>query len=757
MLNQNVDPEDIVLVTFTNQAADEMKSRLGEYLAEASVYNKSHRVRVSTIHGLMNRCFREEIKALMKFPEDVDYKLSPKLNKKLEKFVKDARNRHPHFVNNIKPIFDMVSARFSGFGINYELRNLEEKCAKAFKKGFMQYCKYCAQEGAVQFDDLELLGLCTLREQGLSRGLLKDIKYVMVDEFQDLTKIQYEICEHLSVKNGRHLCVVGDPNQSIYGFRDALPGIFERFKRDYDPRVLVLRENFRSNGHIVEFSNELLRKNQLNMSSGIDISQTAVREKRISPLYMKHDSDLGKRYVDGHTSIIGEVENIAFCIQKWTECGGKLNDVAIMARTTTNIWKTLQQVLKRKRIPFKIDRGVNLLGNKEVKKVFAYLIVALDDTDTEKFADLVKHSSDKKAKKWIKDAKVTCYKMAKEFLWRKEEKKSLEDFELFVLLEDLNKLMYKEHAPMTVVLHKLATTIYPDSYEKKGNEMVLKLVQNPYEEEVDESELEAETPAERRKEKTKKKHLKTVSALVHGLMTYWDRWILDYDSPGWRDVLLTFLHPQQDKSGIEDENGVYPQEYEEYVTMTSIHQTKGREYGFVMILGAEDGILPDFRSNGQGVESQREELRCLYVACTRAKDILLVSVIGTRHDFVRYGNPVRYRAPSKFLFKDTSSPEDSYFNHYSSLIEYDPIFNPPLLESSNHRAFERRLRQYPLTPVDVSRRNPQTPHRTTRAPSGLMTPPMSNSRSRKRDDGGEIEEPGTNPSSGKSKLRRKLF
>ena len=353
-----IDPYNILAVTFTNKAANEMKERV-EKLLDMNVKN----LWISTFHSFCARFLRREIYVLGKYRPNfiiIDEDDSLKILKeemKDKNFTLNPKDAMAYIslVKNDESLPMMSSSERSEFDTIYTL-----------------YQEHLVRENLLDFDDLISLTVYILEEYLPIREKYSQMfSYIMIDEFQDTNKQQYKLVELLTGIT-RNIFIVGDINQSIYSFRGARVENITNFKNKYKPEIIKLEKNYRSTGMILNIANDIISKN-----------------KSFVNMKLYTDNDLGRKaeYYQADTNY-GEVLHIISEIKKLKALGYSYNDMAILYRMNSLSLNFENEFIKHN-IPYIIYGGVGYYSRKEVKDIIAYLRLIVDITDDFSFKRIV--------------------------------------------------------------------------------------------------------------------------------------------------------------------------------------------------------------------------------------------------------------------------------------------------------------------------------------------------------------------------------
>lgn len=392
---KGVDPSNILLVTFSNKAAGEMKERVAKSLANLRI-TMSTEPTVATFHSLCARILRRNGVSIGIPHNFVIYDTQDQLDT-----IKDAFEILDISIKEVRP----RAAQQAISGAKNQM--IDEEMYQKYARGFTQekiakiypvYQKLLAERNALDFDDLLLKTIVLFKESKQTLSTYQErFKYIMVDEYQDTNQAQYQLTKYLAGEY-RNICIVGDFSQSIYSFRGADYKNLEKFNQDFpDSKVFKLSRNYRSTQII------------------LDAAYAIIKNNNSHPVL-----ELWTDNKKGEDIMIFEAENehreAEFIIQKIREQqkrdkSFKLSDVAILYRMNAQS-RTLEEVFLHHSVPYKLIGGVRFYERREVKDVLSYLsflsnpqdmvaLKRLQKLGKKRFADFEKYKSEFDNNKYI--------------------------------------------------------------------------------------------------------------------------------------------------------------------------------------------------------------------------------------------------------------------------------------------------------------------------------------------------------------------
>lgn len=352
LLTQGVKPENILGVTFTNKAADEMKKRVELLLGN---FFSRPRFWISTFHSACVRILRAHLKNYNFTIYDEENQLS--LVKECLKEINLALQPKTVLSNISKAKENLIKPQ------EYQTANyFEEK----IKQVYELYQTKLDENNALDFDDILMKTILLWQESPEILQLYQNrFKYILVDEYQDTNYIQYLFTKMLAQKH-KNICCVGDDDQSIYSFRGADISNILEFEKDYDNvKIIRLEENYRSTEVILTIANRVINHNLSRKGKTL-----WTKKKGGSPVITYIASD--------------EHAEASFVARKVTEMsnqGIKLNDFAVLYRVNAQS-RVLEEAFRRANIPYSLIGGISFYGRKEIKDVLAYLNIIANPQDT---------------------------------------------------------------------------------------------------------------------------------------------------------------------------------------------------------------------------------------------------------------------------------------------------------------------------------------------------------------------------------------
>ena len=553
---QGIDPNNILAITFTNKAANEMKERV-KALVEFDYYSLT----VSTFHSLCARILRREAHNI-----GYDSNFSIIDEEDQLKIINEILTEDHQDKRGSKNLLKIISAS----------KSLETKIDDPFVSQMKdKYNERLKKLNLLDFDDL----LIKVRDLFLENievleKYRKKYQFILVDEFQDTNKTQYQIVKLLAL-NHRNLFVVGDDDQSIYAFRGANYENTKLFKKDFpEHSSFTLAQNYRSTQFILDGCNRL-------------ISHNLDREKK--KLFSDNIGSESDVVVYEAYSERDEVRYVLDQIELLKNRNNEYSDFAILYRSSS-LLRNFELGLINYHIPYKVYGGISYLKRREIKDLTAYLKLIVNNNDINSFKRIVNVPP-----RGIGPTTV-------EKILQLVDKYNIT---LFEALDACASILPKSKYEVLIDFKNLIL-----EYRDKLDELELVSIYNSlltdlnYLEFLKEEDLES---FDDRKDNLNEYK----SILVHIENSKEDLPRIERLKEAFDDAILSDAYLQNAK---EDPFGV---------TVSTIHSIKGLEFDYVFLVGLEDSIFPSFRSIEEG--SMEEERRVAYVACTRAKKKLYLT------------------------------------------------------------------------------------------------------------------------------------
>ena len=587
---RGIAPSHIMAVTFTNKAANEMRSRVdaltGVELARKGLW-------IGTFHSLSGRILREQIEKLglgytsrfVIIDEDDRVRLVRQILKELDL---DPKTYEPQKI--VYRISDAKSnligpEELSDYGYSY----LEKATASVYKV----YQKRLQQGNLLDFDDLIALviRLFDARPE-VQEYYSTKFEHILVDEYQDVNKMQYELVKRLSTVHG-NVTVVGDDDQSIYAFRGANSKLILGFEKDYPGATVVkLEQNYRSTQSILDAANTLVARN---------------RTRFAKKLWTKNGAGAPVRLFEALTPE-AEANFVASTIDGLARAGADYHSIAVIYRMNSQS-RVVEEALLASGIPYQIVGGPRFYERQEVRDVLAYLRLGFNPSDNLAFERAVARPSrglgDKslaELKQMAADQGISWFAALPGWVEQAKTGKTREKLQAFVDL--IVHIGAAGDSAIAAANYVFAASGLLEQYKEEGKE----------------ADFERQS-----REENLGEFMRTVDEF--------DRMSEDRSLGAY----LAQVALVQDQDSMKPGSG-------SGVLLITAHSAKGLEFDHVFVVGAEEGVFPHRRALDSSADIE-EERRLFYVACTRARKELCVTYCTQRTSY--YGSG--FQEPSRFI------------------------------------------------------------------------------------------------------------
>lgn len=596
LIQNGVDPFNVLALTFTNKAAKEMQERIGSLLHNTESFN----LWIGTFHSVFSKILRREAEKIG-YPSNFTIYDTMDSKSLIKTIVKEKGLDDKIYKPNL--IYNRISAAknnlisVTAYLNNEQIRNEDKMNAKP-KMGeiYQTYAKRCFQSGAMDFDDLLFKTYYLLEKHpDVLYKYQHQFKYILVDEYQDTNYAQYLIIKKLAALN-ENICVVGDDAQSIYSFRGADIQNILNFKKDYpDTKTYKLEQNYRSSQNIVGAANSIIKKNEHQLQK--DVWTANDEGDKITVVKTPTDNEEGN-----------------FVAHKIFELKNNLhlnNDqFAILYRTNAQS-RSMEEALRKQGIPYKIYGGLSFYQRKEIKDLIAYFRLTINHRDEEALRRVINYPA-RGIGKTTMDKIILAANDSDQPMWD--------------VISDSNLLRSIVNSGAANKIENFVTSIQSFASElpkKNAFDVASHIAQS--------SGLLKELYADKTPEGISR--YENIQELLNGIKEF----VVSSEifRPLEEFMSEIALVTDQDQEKEEDSDKV--------VLMT-IHASKGLEFPYVFIVGLEEDLFPS-QMSGQSRTDLEEERRLFYVALTRAEKQVFLSYASTRF---KWGNLI-YCEPSRFL------------------------------------------------------------------------------------------------------------
>ena len=585
LIKKGIDPFEILALTFTNKAAREMKSRISLMIGDG----QSKNIWMGTFHSVFAKILRFEAHKIG-FTSDFtiyDIQDSERLISSIIKEMnldKDAyrpktiRNR----ISSLKNSFISVNAYF----LNSDLTE-SDNLSKRPKTGeiYKEYTDRLIKSNSMDFDDLLLKTNELLNNfpEVLAKYQEK-FKYILVDEYQDTNNSQYLIVKSLADKY-QNICVVGDDAQSIYSFRGANINNIINFRNDYDDvEVYRLEQNYRSTKYIVNSANSVIDNNKNKIHKEVWT-----------------DNEFGdKVQITSNPSDIAEARLISQRILKMIKSENNYKDFVILYRTNAQS-RVIEDSLRNSNIPYKIYGGVSFYNRKEIKDVLAYLRLLVNNNDEESLKRIINYPprgiGQVTINKIILGSKTNELSIYETIKSAKKidlglSASSITKLENFIDQIEVFKIQNKKLSAFEIAELVIKETKIIDELRKDESPESIVRVEN-------------------------------IQELLNGIRDFIED---QKEIAGSKNNLSEFLSTVSLATDFDIDLNLD----QDFVSLMSLHSSKGLEFKNVFIVGLEEDLFPSALSYNSR-DDLEEERRLFYVGITRAKKNLFISYANSRY------------------------------------------------------------------------------------------------------------------------------
>lgn len=593
LIRKGVDPFNILVLTFTNKAAKEMRERITSVVGQ-----EAKNIWMGTFHSVFARILRVEAE-LIGYPKNFTIYDTDDTKSLIRAILKEMNLDDKLY--NANHVYGRISSAKNNLISPQEYNKNEAIMAEDIANGrpqmgqiYMTYAQRCYRAGAMDFDDLLFKTNVLLNKYPeVLHKYQHQFKYLMVDEYQDTNFSQYLIVKRLAAVN-ENICVVGDDAQSIYAFRGANIQNILNFQKDYpDVRVFKLEQNYRSTQMIVNAANSVIAKNENQLEKNV-FSENEEGEK-IKVVRAFSDNEEGK--------IVAEAISQERMLKDL-----RYKDFAILYRTNAQS-RAMEEALRKINVPYKLYGGTSFYQRKEIKDLIAYFRLTFNPNDEEALKRVINYPrrgiGDTSLERILVAADQHQYPLwdvvanASQFL----DGRSANAVGNFGLMIQSFQAVAKTNSAFETAMHIAQHSgILKDLYEDKSVEGLSR-----YE---------------------------NIQELLNGIKEFSER--EDIEERG-LDIFMQDIALLTNDDKDKDPNA-------DTVSLMTIHASKGLEFPVVFIVGLEENLFPSQLALNSRSELE-EERRLFYVAVTRAEKKLHLSYATSRY---RWGT-LNNCEPSRFL------------------------------------------------------------------------------------------------------------
>ena len=623
LINEGVDPFNILALTFTNKAAKEMKKRISQSVGDSIAKN----IWMGTFHSVFARILRSEA-SFIGYPTSFTIYDTQDSERLVSNIIKELKlNKDNYKGKQIRNRISSLKNNFISPEKYYSVPELVEQDKISKREEFVtiykRYNDRCFKASAMDFDDLLLKTNELLNKFPEILSKYQDkFRYIMVDEYQDTNYSQYLIIKSLSDRY-ENLCVVGDDSQSIYSFRGANIDNILNFKKHYpNCSTYKLEQNYRSSNNIVQCANSLIKKNQFKLDKTIWTSNEDGDKILVNK--SQTDSDEG-RFI---ASSIFQEKNNEYLDN---------SSFAVLYRTNAQS-RSIEDALRKINIEYQVFGGLSFYQRKEIKDVLAYLRLTQNQNDEESFRRIINFPPRGIGQTTID--KLTLIS-EKENLSLFDSISKIKNYDIKINSSTIDKLENFQNLILSLKVFSNNNNALDTATHILNKSFII----NYYK---DEGSLESFN------------RIENIEELINGINDFMlgQNELYESDKSLSKYLEDVALYSETDKN-IESNK----------VSLMTIHMAKGLEFPIVYVVGLEENLFPSIMSINSREEIE-EERRLFYVAMTRAEKKLILSYCNQRF---KWGNIVESE-PSRFL-----SEIDNKFTINNNIQRETPSIDNKLL------------------------------------------------------------------------------
>lgn len=585
----NVLPYHILAITFTNKAANEMRDRIIDMIGE-----RGSRIWARTFHSACLQILRFEVEHTDLKENFGIYDTSDQLS--IVKRILKQRNIDADVLKPSSVLNGISKIKNKFFDLNEGLKRVAEagSLPEIVIDVIEEYQATLQENNAIDFDDILCLVVKLFKTHpDILEQYQERFQYIMVDEYQDTNKIQYELI-HLLAAKYENICVVGDDDQSIYEWRGADVQNILSFEKDHEnAKIIKLEENYRSTKKILHLANAVIANNETRKEKAL----WTQNEEGEPIVYYEADDDRD----EGHF-IVRQIKDIM------NKSNYSYGDFAVLIRTSSQ-FRSLEEVFLKNGVPYRIYGGIKFFQRKEIKDILAYLSVLANPNDSvnmKRIINIPKRGIGEQTWNKILDFKMEHQPLslvdvltAPELKTSAKVKNALKSFSEFI---ENGRVVASEQEMEPLLNYVIKESGYVN-YLYDSDPVAADLTMDNIEE-----------------------FLSIAKEFDLREMDYEDR-----DLSGFLEEIALYTDLDQSAEGLDS------------VSLMTMHSSKGLEFPVVFVAGFEENLFPHIRAKEEkGLE---EERRLCYVAFTRAEDMLFITRAEKRMIHGRF----MYNQPSEFV------------------------------------------------------------------------------------------------------------
>ena len=593
---KNVLPWNILAITFTNKAANEMKERIANLVGDSA-----KDIWMGTFHSICVRILRKFIDRIGFDSSFIIFDTTDQKN--LVKRCLKELNIDEKVLSEKSCLYEISNAKNDMLEPDqYKAKVKGDFRRETISKVYDLYQQKLMENNAIDFDDIINFTIKILLENvDVLEYYTNKFQYILVDEYQDTNKSQFTLITMLASKHG-NITAVGDSDQGIYSFRGADITNILNFEKDFPgTKIIKLEQNYRCTKNILNVANEIIKNNEVKYEKKL---WTENEKGELPKIYCSDNEYDEGRY------IVEQIEHLKRQ-EKY-----KYSDFAVLYRMNTQS-RAIEDILRREMVPYKIVGGLKFYERKEIKDIISYLRLIQNPSDNLSFNRI------------INEPKRGIGKTSIEAIEQLAMQNNTSMYEIIKNAQSYG--LNRVHSNSREFVNCME-----EFFNQKNNLKLSELIKKVLE---DTGYLKALQVEETEESKNRIANLEEFFFFF-----------IEFEEESAENTLSEFLEGITLSSDLDN-----MEEVEDSVTLMTLHSAKGLEFPVVFLVGMEEGVFPGFKSIGEDKEIE-EERRLCYVGVTRAKERLFLTRSKQR---TTYGSTT-YNPPSRFLSEIPENMLDGY-------------------------------------------------------------------------------------------------
>ena len=580
---KNVLPWNILAITFTNKAANEMKERIANLVGDSA-----RDIWVGTFHSICVRILRKFIDRIGFDSSFIIFDTTDQKN--LVKRCLKELNIDEKVLNEKSCLYEISNAKNDMLEPDqYKAKVKGDFRRETISKVYDLYQQKLRENNAIDFDDIINFTIKILLENvDVLEYYTNKFKYILVDEYQDTNKSQFTLITMLASKHG-NITAVGDSDQGIYSFRGADITNILNFEKDFPgTKIIKLEQNYRCTGNILNLANEIIKNNEVKYEKKL---WTENAKGELPKIFCSDNEYDEGRY------IVEQIEHLKRQ-EKY-----KYSDFAVLYRMNTQS-RAIEDILRREMVPYKIVGGLKFYERKEIKDIISYLRLIQNPSDNLSFNRVINEP-----KRGIGRTSIEAI----------EQLAMQNNTSMYEIIKNAQSYGLNRVYSNSREFVNCMEEFFNEKDNLKLSELIKKVLENT-------GYLKALENEDTEESKNRIANLEEFLNVA-----------IEFEEESAENTLSEFLE------GITLSSDIDNMEEEDSVTLMTLHSAKGLEFPVVFLVGMEEGVFPGFKSIGEDKEIE-EERRLCYVGVTRAKERLYLtrSKQRTTYGSTTYNPPSRF-------------------------------------------------------------------------------------------------------------------